>query len=140
MSRHEDVKGVARRWFEEAWNARRDDAVEELMSVDSIGHVEGGEVRGREAFRRNRELLLSALPDVRIEVEDVIAEADRAAVRWRAVGTHGGDGFGFRASKAPVDVRGTTWLTIRDGQIVEGWDTWNLGGLLDSLRTAAAAQ
>jgi steroid delta-isomerase-like uncharacterized protein len=131
-----DPRVIARRWFDEAWNERRDEAVDELMAADASGHVEGGVVRGPEGFREMRATFLSALPDVRIEVEDVLAEGDRTAVRWRAVGTHAGDGFGFCATKRPVDVRGTTWLTIRDGQIVEGWDTWNVSGLLESLRSA----
>ena len=130
-----DPATIARRWFDEVWNQRRDDSVDELMSEDSHGHVEGGDVRGPEAFRQMRATFLAALPDVRIEVEDVVAEGDRAAVRWRAIGTHAGDGFGFPATRQQVHVRGTTWLTIRDGRIVEGWDTWNLGGLIESLRT-----
>lgn len=136
MSRSQDPATVARRWFEEVWNERRDDAIEELMSADSYGHVEGGDLRGPDAFRQMRATFLAALPDVRIEVEDVVAEGERAAVRWRAVGTHAGDGFGFPATKQQVHVRGTTWMLVRDGRIVEGWDTWNLGGLLESLRSA----
>lgn len=129
-----DPKTVARRWFEEVWNERRDDCVDELMTEDSRGHVEGGEVRGPAAFRDMRAMFLSALPDIRIEIEDVVGEGDRAAVRWRASGTHAGAGFGFPATNQPVEVRGTTWLVVREGRIVEGWDTWNLGGLLESLR------
>jgi hypothetical protein len=30
--------------------------------------------------------------------------------------------------------RGMTWLTFKDGLIVEGWDLWNLGKLLESLQ------
>lgn len=130
----EETKTVARRWFEEMWNERRDDLIDELMTPDSRGHVEGQEIAGCEGFRKMQGMFFSALPDVRLEVEDVIAEGDRAAVRWRATGTHGGDGFGFPATNRPVDIRGTSWLVVRDGKIVEGWDTWNLEGLLTSLR------
>lgn len=136
MGAAHDPATIARRWFEEVWNQRRDDTIDELMSDDSQGHVEGGDVRGRDAFREMRATFLAALPDVHIEVEDVVAQNDRAAVRWRAVGTHAGDGFGFPATRQQVHFRGTTWLTIREGRIVEGWDTWNLGGLLESLRSA----
>ena len=131
-----DAREIGRRWFEEVWNARRDDAVDELMSADALGHVEGGEVRGPAGFREMRSTFLSALPDVHIEVEDVLSSPDgkRAAVRWRAYGTHGGEGFGFKATNRNIDVRGTTWLVVEDGKIVEGWDTWNLNGLLASLQ------
>ena len=79
-------------------------------------------------------MFFSALSDIHIEIEDILAEGDRAAVRWRATGRHTGEGFGFAPSKREINVRGTTWLVARDGKIVEGWDTWNLAGMLESLR------
>ncbi|HEX6097588.1 MAG TPA: ester cyclase [Thermoanaerobaculia bacterium] len=136
MGAANDPAAIARRWFDEVWNERRDDSVDELMSPDARGHIEGGEAHGPEDFRRMRAMFVAALPDVRIEVEDVVADGERAAVRWRAVGTHAGDGFGFPATRQQVHVRGTTWMVIRNGRIVEGWDTWNLGGLLESLRAS----
>jgi predicted ester cyclase len=136
--KHESKAGIiGRRWFEDVWSKRRDDLVDELMTPDSIGHVEGGEYRGPEGFRQMREMFLSALPDVHIDVEDVISDGDRAAVRWRARGTHTGHGFGFAPTHERIDVRGTTWLVVHGDKIVEGWDTWNLEGMLSSLRTAA---
>ena len=140
MKRADDSATVARRWFEEVWNERRDEAVDELMAPDSYGHVEGGEVRGPGEFRKMREMFLAALPDVRIVIEDIVADGERAAVRWRAEGTHAGEGFGFPATKQSVNVRGTTWLTVRDGKVVEGWDTWTLGGVLEPLRPSAPAR
>ena len=38
----------------------------------------------------------------------------------------------------PVSFRGVTWLELRDGRIVRGWDSWNLGGLISSLTSAGA--
>ncbi|HYC61731.1 MAG TPA: ester cyclase [Thermoanaerobaculia bacterium] len=78
-----------------------------------------------------RVAILSALPDVRLEIEDILSSPDgkRAAVRWHAYGTHGGEGFGLKATNRNIDVRGTTWLVVEDGKVVEGWDTWNLNGL-----------
>jgi steroid delta-isomerase-like uncharacterized protein len=129
---------IARRWFEEVWNSRRDEAIYELMAPDAVGHMEGGDVHGPDEFRTARAAFLNALPDVHIAVEDVIAEGDRAAVRWLVRATHKGELFGVAASHRKVELRGTSWFRIRDGKLVEGWDTWNLGGLLDSLRADPA--
>lgn len=134
MNVHPDVRELGRRWFEEVWNRRRDDLVEELMAPDAYGHVEGGEYRGPAGFREMQRMFFAALPDVHIEIEDIVADGDRAAVRWHARGTHSGEGFGFAPSQRGIDVRGTTWLVARDGKIVEGWDTWNLAGMLATLR------
>jgi steroid delta-isomerase-like uncharacterized protein len=129
-----DAKTIARRWFVEVWDERRDAAIDELMSLESVGHVEGRDARGPAEFREMRASFLAALPDMRMHVEDVVGEGDRAAVRWRVEATHAGDGFGFPATNQRVQARGTTWLTVRNGQIVEGWDTWNFGGLMQFLR------
>ncbi|HEY0156642.1 MAG TPA: ester cyclase [Thermoanaerobaculia bacterium] len=134
MPAYPDARELGRRWFEEVWNRRNDGAIDELMAPDSYGHVEGGEYRGPAGFREMQAMFLAALPDVHIEVEDILADGDRAAVRWRARGRHAGEGFGIPASKREIDVRGTTWLIVRDGKIVEGWDTWNLAGMLESLK------
>ena len=134
MPVHPDARELGRRWFEEVWNQRNDRTIDELMAPGAYGHVEGGEYQGPAGFRQMQAVFLSALPDVHIEVEDILSDGDRAAVRWRARGTHAGDGFGFKASKRTIDVRGTTWLVVKDGRIVEGWDTWNLAGMLEGLR------
>jgi steroid delta-isomerase-like uncharacterized protein len=134
MQVYPDARELGRRWFEEVWNQRRQESIDELMAPDSYGHVEGGEYRGPQGFREMQGMFLSALPNVHIEIEDIIADGDRAAVRWHARGTHSGEGFGFEASKREIDVRGTTWMVVKEGKIVEGWDTWNLAGMLASLR------
>ena len=135
-----DVRAIARRWFEEVWNQRRDAAVDELMSDQSLGHVEGGVVQGRAGFRKMRDMFFAAVPDLNIAIEDILAEGERAAVRWRVTGTHAGDGFGFPATQRRVDQRGTTWVIVRNGQLVEGWDTWNLHGMLKTLQEAPDAE
>ena len=128
---------IARRWFEEVWNARRDEAIDELMARNAVGHMEGGDVHGPEEFRAGRAVFLNALPDMHITIENIVSEGDQAAVRWLVRATHEGELFGVPASHRPVETRGTSWFRIRDGKLVEGWDTWNLGGLLDSLRSPA---
>ena len=135
MKVYPDARELGRRWFEEVWNARRDESVDELLAADGHGHIEGGEFRGRQGFREMREMFLSALPNLRIEIEDILQEGSRAAVRWHAYGTHSGDGFGFAPTNRDIDIRGTSWLLVKDGKIVEGWDTWNLNGMLESLRS-----
>jgi hypothetical protein len=37
----------------------------------------------------------------------------------------------------PVSFRGMTWPEFKDGRSVRGWDSWNLGGLLQTLQAAS---
>jgi len=49
---------------------------------------------------------------------------------------HTGHELGIPASGRQVQFRGMTWMTFKDGKIVEGWDAWNLGALLETCRSA----
>ena len=133
-SAHRDL---ARRWFEEVWNSRREATVKELFAQGAVAHMEGGDFIGPDRFLETRAALLAAFPDIRVKVEDVVAEGDRAVVRWSAVAHHEGDLLGIKPSKKEIRFRGMTWMVFRDGKIVEGWDSWNLGGLLNDCRAAS---
>ena len=131
--RPEINRALAVRWFHEVWVERRTETIDELFPPGSIGHTENGD-QGPAEFKAGREGLLNAFPDMHVEVEDTAADGDQVVVRWRARGTHRGDGLGMPPTNRKVDFRGMTWLTFRNGVIVEGWDSWNLGKLLESLK------
>ncbi|HKD18079.1 MAG TPA: ester cyclase [Thermoanaerobaculia bacterium] len=124
---------LARRWFEEVWNQRRDATVHELLAPGAAAHMEGAELVGPEQFLQARVALLDAFPDFRVTVEDIVAEGDDVVVRWSAKGRHAGDGLGMPASRRDASFRGITWMRFAEGQIAEGWDSWNLGKLLQEL-------
>ena len=125
---------LAKRWFEEVWNRQRVETVDEILDPQALGHMEGGDVRGPEAFKAVRGDLLRAFPDMKVEVEDTVAEGDHVVLRWNVRATHRGEGLGARPTGRSVDFRGMTWMTFRDGKIVEGWDSWNLGLLLQRIQ------
>jgi predicted ester cyclase len=126
-------RALATRWFREVWNERREQTLDELFAANGIGHTENGD-QGPAEFKAAREGLLNAFPDIQVEVEDTSADGDHVVVRWHARGTHLGGGLGLAPTGRPVDFRGMTWLTFKNGLIVEGWDSWNLGRLLESLK------
>jgi predicted SnoaL-like aldol condensation-catalyzing enzyme len=105
---------LATRWFEEVWNQKREETILELLAPGALGHMEGQEVKGPQDFLVVHRQMLEAMPDIRIEIEDVLADGNDAVVRWTA-----------RARKEQVVFSGMTWFVFRDGRIVEGWDRWN---------------
>ena len=131
--RREINRVLAIRWFREVWNNRRTETIDELFAADGIGHTENGD-QGPAEFKAAREGLLDAFPDIQVDVENTASDGNHVVVRWRARATHLGAGLGLPATGRRVDFRGMTWLTFKKGVIVEGWDSWNLGRLLESLR------
>jgi len=129
---------VATQWFQRIWNERDESTITELMAPDAHGVHEGGvESHGPEDFRRFFQDLIRTFPDLRIEVLDIVAEGEKAYVRWKAEGCHQGDAFGIKASGQRHQFSGVSWFVVRDGRIVGGGDCWNLNGLI--ARMAAVA-
>ena len=126
----------ARRWFKDVWVAGGESVVDELMAENVEAYQEGGDITRREQFLEVRRQLLTAFPDLAVVVEDTVAEGAKVVVRWSVDATHAGDGLGIPATHRRVSFRGMTWLEFSDGRIVRGWDSWNLGKLLQSLRPA----
>ncbi len=80
-----------------------------------------GEVRGQEGFEGLVSMYRSALPDLRIPIEDQIAEGDRVVTRWRARGTHQGELMGNAPTDNPATVTGILVDRISGGKIEEEW-------------------
>jgi steroid delta-isomerase-like uncharacterized protein len=129
-----DNAALVTRWFEEVWNQRRAAAIDEVVAAESLCHTDAGTMRGPEEFRRQQfEPFLAAFPDLKVDVEAVIAQDDQVAVRWNATGTHGGDGLGCAPTGRQVTFRGITWIVVRDGQFREGWQSSDISPILKSL-------
>lgn len=127
---------IARRWFREVWVEGGEATVDALLDPNAVGQMEGRGVTGIAEFKAERRSLLQVFPDMSLSIEDLVEEGNKVAVRWKVDATHLGDGLGMPATKRPVSFNGTTWLEIRGGKIVHGWDHWNLGGLIASLKEA----
>jgi len=73
-------KEVARRFFEEMWNNRDLDLVEEFISADMRGHAPTGEFVGYEGERQTILGTVAAFPDLVITIDEMIAEDNKVAL------------------------------------------------------------
>ena len=131
-------EALMRRWFRDVWRAGGEKTVDELLAPDIQGFLEGQEIHGPQGFQDFRRQLLDAFPDLAVEVEDVVEQGNRVAIRWRCSATHQGSGLGIPATSKQVTFRGMSWVEIQNGRIVRGWDSWNQGALVQSLMAPAA--
>jgi predicted ester cyclase len=130
-----DNKTLARRWFEEVWNNRRRDAIGELSHPDAVtyGLGEGGGPGRIADFIPFWERFIATFPDLRITVEDVIAEGDKTAIRIHATGTHTGDAMGIAPTQRPVRLTGIIITRWKDGKIIEAWNEFDAWGMMQQL-------
>lgn len=117
------------RWFEEVWNRKSEDAIEEMCAEDVTAHgltdANGNTIRGIETYKNLFRAFISAYPNLHITVEDTISEGDKIAVRCRVSGTHAGAGLGIAPTQQPVEFTGMTIVQIKDGKIVEAWNEFD---------------
>ena len=131
----------AHRWFEEVWNQRSPESLEELLAPDaqSFGFPQPGSVLDRAGFIAAVEGFHSTFSNIRVTLTDVIAEDQRFAAHWTATMTHTGEGLGFPATNAPVTLSGISIAHIRDGKLTKGWNALDMTAVTQHLASLAAA-
>lgn len=130
-----DNKELLRRFNETVWQDHDLDAIDEFVADDAVMHdnLTPEPTRGPEGAREFIESVLSAFPDVQVEITDLVAEDDRVADRFRATGTHEGEFVGVEPTNEEVTVTGTSIYRIEDGQFVEEWEVLDALGLFRQL-------
>jgi steroid delta-isomerase-like uncharacterized protein len=132
---------LIRRWFDEVWNQSRVESISEMMAHDAIAHGLGEperEARGPAEFRPFFDVVKNAFPD-HVTVEDTVVEGDRVACRWTARGTHTGSFGELHPTGRSFVVSGMSFVRVRDGLIVDAWNSWDLHGLLQQITPPAGA-
>ena len=127
---------IAKRWFDEVWNQRRIATITELFAPNGISHgaaEDGSDLRGPAPFLALYERLIGAFPDMKLTVEDAIAQDDKVLIRWTATMRHTGDDLGIAATNKPVAFGGMTLVKIANGKFIESWDHWDKLAMLQQL-------
>jgi steroid delta-isomerase-like uncharacterized protein len=125
----EENKALIRKAWDEIFNKRNLEAVDEYFAEDAtIGFAPPGLPPDREFFKQTVAPYLTAFPDLKVVLEDQIAEDGTVASRFSVTGTHKGELAGIAASGNEVDYTGVNYIKVRDGKIVEVW------GASDQLR------
>jgi steroid delta-isomerase-like uncharacterized protein len=89
------------------------------------------EATGAELLKEVFGRLLRAFPDLRVTVEDVIAEGDKVVARNTVTGTHQGEYMGLQATGKSVTYNEVFIARFAGGRIAE---TWGIVDVLSQMR------
>jgi steroid delta-isomerase-like uncharacterized protein len=132
----EENKALARRSWEVGTEESLDTLEEALAQVyagNCILHEPDEDIVGIEGLTQYVSMMRSAFPDLRITLEDDMAEGDKVVSRWIAQGTHQGELMGAAPTGNQVTITGITIHRIEDGKIVEEWENWDALGLMQQI-------
>jgi steroid delta-isomerase-like uncharacterized protein len=118
-----------------AWNAHDPQAAAALCAQDYEGENVGEAAphRGPAGMAASVAAYLRAFPDLHFTVDDVVIEGERVVQVWRAHATHCGPLLNIPASGRPVQVRGASLLTFRDGKLWRALYIWDVAGVLRAI-------
>lgn len=135
----EENKAIVERFYEELWNQRRLDVADEIIAPDCLTHQlrSGAEVsgvpRGPEAVKHHIEEWLGGFPDLRFDVEQIIAESNQVVSRSRLHATHTGTWLGLAPTGKQISIRMIVIQQIINGKIAADWVLVESLGLLQQL-------
>lgn len=118
-----------------AFNAADLDQCVTLLTEDFAINLAGMpfQMRGREAWTSNAEVMQTAFPGIQAEIDDIFGAEDRVAVRLTFRGTHRGEFLGIAATGRDVVFMSLELYRVVDGQLAEEWISSDLTTLMRQL-------
>jgi len=115
----EENKAIVRRYIATLDLATLD----ELTAPNFVYHNPGNpEVRTHEERKQKVIIALrTAFPDLKLNIEDVIAEGDKVAVRYSFSGTHKGEFMGIAPTNKRMELTSILICRLADGKVAEMW-------------------
>jgi steroid delta-isomerase-like uncharacterized protein len=114
---------LVRRWTQELWGEGNLAVADEIVATDYVRHDPGAPiaVQGPEDVKRHVIMLRAMLPDLTLQIEDVVAEGDRVVLRYTGVATDTGGYMGQPPTGNVTRTAAMQIFRIADGKIAESW-------------------
>jgi len=132
-------KQVARAFFEDVLDQGRFDKYADSHSKDFVAHAGSHDATLAEDIAAAMDER-KALPDMRVGVNQLVAERDLVAVYWTASGTNTQAGMGFPATGRKVKIDGMTLFRFKAGKICEEWSFWDMLSIMRQLGLSSSPQ
>jgi steroid delta-isomerase-like uncharacterized protein len=143
----EGNRAIFRRYIEEVWNRTNLELADEIFDR-YVSHQPDGSTleRGPEDVKRFVGEFRAAFPDLRLSIEEQIAEGDKVVTRVTVRGIHQGEFRGMAPTGKEIEVKGITIFRFsEEGKVVESWDSYDQFSLMrqsieQELRVARSIQ
>ena len=131
-------KQVVQAFVEECWNQGNLNKASDYLTDQvrfhdpAFPHLNAG----IQNIKNHIETCRKAFPDLRITVDDSIAERNEVVHHWKASGTHRGSFLGMQPTQRKVTIDGTSIYRLEGPKIAEAHANWNLASMMEQLGVA----
>lgn len=132
-----NLKEIVRRFNAEVIEQGNAQSFAELMATDFVNHsAPAGSSNGPESMWNTFEnILRPAISQLRVRIEDQIAEDDMVTTRKSVTGILTGRLLGSGPTNAPIAIDVIDIVRIRNGRYAEHWGMNNLAGVVAAIRS-----
>ena len=119
----EENKAIMRRFWGVWEQGNFIELIDELLAPDYINHSPGtpDQPAGPEGVKAVVSMFRSGMPDLKVTIDDMIAEGDKVVTRYTIEGTHEGELFGVPPTGRRASIESMTVERVSDGKIREHW-------------------
>jgi len=132
---------IFQRSLNEFINEKKPESVDKYFDESYIQHneeiAEMAKKQGisqRENTKRWFQYMMKAIPDLKAEIEHIMADGDKvfAFVKWSGRHT-GGEFLGVPVTNKSIEIRTAEIMRLKDGRFVEHWDVTDQSKLFQAL-------
>ena len=125
--------------FELGFRANDQATIDELADPGLVDHNIGHDLDGTLAgLKEKAAYFVSLFPDIKEDMQDIIASGDTVATRWVLTGSLQQDFMGIPASGQQIRVEGMNFYRLRDGRVTDIWTQFDNTALMQQLGAAQA--
>lgn len=136
-SQQEVNKELVLRMYEEVWNRKNLDFINEAVSTEFKDHPPKRffevPIRGRESLHEAAVGFHAGIPDFHDRAIEIVAEGDRVVYLGEITGTHTGTLFGVPPTGKPIKVLGINYFRMEDGKVAERWGIFDVMGMMQQI-------
>ena len=134
----EQNRTVARRFFEEQ-DRNQGPLAGEICAPHYTAYIGSNPPMNITGHSQFGSMFYAAFPDLYHTIEDVVAQEDKATVRFTLRGTHQGNFMGIPASNKKITVSAIAALDILDGKVTQLHAEFDQVGLMQQLGALPAS-
>jgi steroid delta-isomerase-like uncharacterized protein len=132
-----DAKTLVTRFVEEVWNRGNLAVADDVLDAAYVEHAATADAPaktpGPEGIKRFVQMFRTAFPDMVFNIDEMISEGDRVAVRLTGTGTHQGRLGDLAPTGRRVRIGGAAIHHVKNGRIAETYEFVDRMGLRQQL-------
>ena len=119
----EDNKANIRRLVEETINKGDLSVADEIIAPDYVYHFPGMDFKGTEGFKQFITIQRTAFPDLHVTIDEMIAEGNMVATRFKISGTMKGELMGIPPTGKKMNIVEALFIRFENGKNAEATPT-----------------